>query len=64
MEKPVYTIETSKGNHSFTTDAPHSQYNSIDAWLKAHEPSIELLRTAAEIYGIYMTHHGKRSKLR
>lgn len=63
-DQPVYTVETSKGNHDFTTPQPHTLWGHIDQFLKAHDSLLKTITNGAIIYGVYMTHHGRRTKLK
>jgi|GEM_PF-5304599 len=62
-EQPVYTVETSHGKKSFTTNALHTQFKNLEEFLKAHQQTISTIGIGVQIYSVYITHRGKTNRL-
>lgn len=62
-QQPVYTVETSNGKKSFTTDYLHTQFKNLEEFLKAHQHTIGAIGMGVQIYSVYITHHGKTNRL-
>jgi hypothetical protein len=67
-QKHKYTVTTPHGDVNLSTDSHHSAFADIEAFLKAHQPTVAsalgLSTLAVSALGLYLNHGRSGPKLR